>query len=287
MVPDLTAATGATPPRWIRRHPIAAFAGGAYSISWMVWSPLWVAALLGRAAALPSWWHYVGSVGPITSALIVSAILEGAAGPRRLLGRLAAWRGNVVWIAVAAIVPLAALAAASMADRALGGYGVDWSRVGRTYELPWLTGVTAFLFHALTFGVGEETGWRAFALPRLQARRSALVATVLLTLIWAGWHLPAFLYRPGYMGLDVGGALGWLLSLFGGALLLTWLFNSSRGSTLVLVAFHGSINLAFVWDDAPPRVPAILGMMLMVWAVGVLAVAGPRTMSHRLEVVRE
>ena len=100
-------------------------------------------------------------------------------------------------------------------------------------------------------------------------------------------HLPAFLYRPGYMGLGVGGALGWLFSLFGGAVLLTWLFNSSRGSTLALVAFHGTINVAFVWDGAPPRVLAVLGMLLMMWAVGVVAVAGPRTMSHNREVVRE
>ena len=141
----------------------------------------------------------------------------------------------------------------------------------------------------MTFGLGEEVGWRGFALPRLQARHSALVATLLLTVGWAVWHIPLFLYRPGYTGLGIAGVAGWLFSLVTGAVLLTWLYNSSRGSLLVVALFHATVDVVFTSTSSSPMVVNVLGAFITVWGILVVMVAGPRFLSRRgaLEQINE
>ena len=94
-------------------------------------------------------------------------------------------------------------------------------------------------------GVTEETGWRGFALPILQARMTLLAATVIVGLMWGVWHFPA---RPDILS----GAYG----LLGGALLLgillvrlvvlsivmTYFYNRVGGSTLIAISMHGLHN---------------------------------------------
>jgi len=73
---------------------------------------------------------------------------------------------------------------------------------------------------------------------------------------WAAWHLPLFLYRPGYMGMGIGigEIFGWILSLLTGSILLTWLYNSTR-----LAAPCGMFSLPFPlttpkqWNMLPGR----------------------------------
>ncbi len=94
-------------------------------------------------------------------------------------------------------------------------------------------------------GVTEETGWRGFALPLLQARMAPLAATLIVGLMWGVWHFPA---RPDILA----GAYG----LWGGALLLvvlvvrfvvlsvvmTYFYNRVGGSTLIAISMHGLHN---------------------------------------------
>lgn len=94
-------------------------------------------------------------------------------------------------------------------------------------------------------GVTEETGWRGFALPLLQARMTPLAATLTVGLMWGVWHFPA---RPDILT----GAYG----LWGGALLLvilvvrfvflsivmTYFYNRVGGSTLIAISMHGLHN---------------------------------------------
>ena len=131
----------------------------------------------------------------------------------------------------------------------------------------------------MSFGYGEETGWRGFALPRLQARHSAWVVSLLLTLGWALWHLPLFFYRPGYTSMDAAGVAGWFFSLLTGAVLLTWLYNESEGSILVVALFHASVDVAFTSRIASPEVVNVAGALITAWGIVVLVAAGPRRLS--------
>jgi membrane protease YdiL (CAAX protease family) len=69
---------------------------------------------------------------------------------------------------------------------------------------PSLSFATAFLVAVFldAGAVFEESAWRGFALPLLQARHTPLVASVVLGVLWSAWHVPVkfdlvLLYGPG------------------------------------------------------------------------------------------
>jgi membrane protease YdiL (CAAX protease family) len=129
-------------------------------------------------------------------------------------------------------------------------------------------------YNVFTFGFGEETGWRGYALPRLQKRYNRLTTNILLTLGWAVWHIPLFLYRPGYSGMGLGAIIGWVFSLFAGTILLTWLYNGSRGSILIAALFHAMIDVAFTSAAAGTVAVNIMGAVVSCWAILVLLFLG-------------
>lgn len=94
--------------------------------------------------------------------------------------------------------------------------------------------------------LGEEVGWRGFALPRLQARYSPLIASLVLTPIWFAWHLPLKVLNP-----DPISYLFYGLSFVPQTILLTWLFNRTNGSILAVGIAHVSFNVAGKYLFAP------------------------------------
>jgi len=90
-----------------------------------------------------------------------------------------------------------------------------------------------------TGGINEESGWRGFALPRLQARYPVIAASLIVGYLWSFWHLPY----------DIGGGvpIAWILKnrllwtpLFG--IIMTWLYNRTNGSLLAPALFHPAMN---------------------------------------------
>jgi uncharacterized protein len=128
--------------------------------------------------------------------------------------------------------------------------------------------------------VGEELGWRGFALPRLQQGRGALAATLLLGVVWAGWHLPAFFYLPNFRAMGLAGAPGFALGVLAGAVLLTWLYNSTGGSLLAVILWHGMFNVFTASQAGQGTVAMVMSIAVMVWAVAALALAGPARLSR-------
>ena len=269
---------------FIRRHPLASYFALAYLISWILWLPLIAAAQGWTRTPVPSWWHFFGALGPVSSALIVTAGTEGGGGVRRLLGRLVQLRVGWVWWVLPLLAPFAMFALAGAVLRATGSPWPDFSRLGPTDEFPRMGLVTAFALHAATFGIGEETGWRGFALPRLQSRRGALAATSRLALGWALWHVPAFFSRGGYLALRPEMILGFFVSLFAAAIMFTWMFNSARGSLVPLVLWHGSINIVYTSRVTTDTLQMVMSILIMVWAAVIVVWCGANHLSHRPRV---
>jgi membrane protease YdiL (CAAX protease family) len=137
-------------------------------------------------------------------------------------------------------------------------------------------GIGALFFWILTFGLGEETGWRGFALPRLQRGRSAFSATVILWALWVLWHLPLFFYSY-----DLAVVPGLLFGLLAGAVTLTWLYNSTGGSILVVAVWHGAFNFTTGCTVCKTSVTAaILSALVMIWAVLVMILFRPAMLSR-------
>lgn len=268
------------------RHPLSTFFALAYAISWLLWAPLWLPAFGVHGLPVLPFHHALGALGPIAAAFLVSAMETGWTGPGDLLRRMGLWRGRLIWVAIALLAPFALLAFAVVGVSVLAGENLSLAGFGRSREFPQFSTLTFLAYNIVSFGYGEEVGWRGFALPRLQTRHSALVASLLLTLGWALWHLPLFFYRPGYTSMDVFGVAGWFFSLLTGSVLLTWLYNDSRGSILVVAVFHATVDVAFTSSVSSPSVVNAAGALITFWGIIILVAAGPRFLSRRGKVIR-
>ena len=109
------------------------------------------------------------------------------------------------------LYPLTVFAVAVVVARVIAGVWPDLSRFGASLEYPMLPLAVYWLANLVFYGFGEETGWRGLAQPTLQRRHSALTAAVLVSLVWAGWHLPLFGITATYRSMPAIGFLGVLL----------------------------------------------------------------------------
>jgi uncharacterized protein len=195
------------------------------------------------------------------SAWIISGAFSRDSGVRSLMRTLVAppdWR----WCVVSVLALPVFMMITVVVGRALGLAVISPVPGVRGWPLAGLIGVR--FFHYLFFtSVFEEPGWRGFLLPRFQARFSPLAATILVWLPWAVWHLPLDLTRPGgawslSMILQQRGATLLIVSI-----LITWLYNRSRGALLSPVLFHGAMgSFPFVLPAAPALRP-----LIFVWAI--------------------
>jgi uncharacterized protein len=265
----------------LHRYPLLFFFLLSYAISWSVWSPL----ILAKQGIIPyqppQYLHLVGSLGPALAALIMTRVCSGSVGLRDLLRRMFEWRVAPRWHAIAWFSPFLLFFVAVL----LTGWN-SWEpqSFGRSAEYPELPALLYGVASILFYGWGEETGWRGFALPHLQTHQSALKATVILSLGWALWHLPLFGFTPGFSRMGVAEVLGWYFSILTGAILLTWLTNSTRGSVLIAAIFHGTMDIVFV-SPASPSIANALGALITVWGIAVLVIARPQYLSGTGKVV--
>jgi uncharacterized protein len=251
--------------------PLALFFALAYGLSWLMWLPLYGPALGIHGLPVLPLHHALGALGPLLAALFATWLWDGKDGCLDLLRRMVASRA-LPWLALALFSPFVLAGIAGLLHQWVDGVAVDFSALLTNPEFPEMNLLTFFLYNLVFFGFGEEAGWRGFALPRLQKGLHPLVASLVLTVFWAVWHWPLFLYRPGYVQMDVAGMVGWLMSLLTGTVLLTWLYNGSRGSIVVCAMFHATVDIAFTadWDDA--AMAGWLGGLVTVWGVAVAVV---------------
>jgi membrane protease YdiL (CAAX protease family) len=200
---------------WIAGHQIISFFLLAYTISWSLWG---IAALGGGQIAF-----LLGGLGPPISALLITRL--SGRHVREWLRSLLVWRVSPGYYAIALLLPAAIYAVINVVLFALG-QKLDFTKlldVAPSY-------LGTFLLVATVGGGLEEPGWRGFALPRLQARLSPLVSTLLLGLAWGIWHIP--LYGPA------GFVVPLILAFF-----YTWLYNRT-GSVLLCLLLHASFTPA-------------------------------------------
>jgi CAAX protease family protein len=251
-------------------NPLILYFTLAYAFSWAVEIPLVAVARGWTTRTVPFALHYLAAFGPLAAAVITTWAADGPDGLRRLGRRVVQWRVRPIWW-ICALAPLVLFAVAAVALRIVRGSWTDLEVLGRLNFLPSL-GLWALPFWIVTFGIGEETGWRGFALPRLQQGRSALTASLLLGLVWAAWHLPTLFYLPSYVQHGVAAVPGLLIGITLGSIVLTWLVNGSRGSVLVAIVWHGTFNYVTAAPSSDQAITAFVTTAVLVWAVIVVLV---------------
>ena len=243
--------------RWV-----VAFFVVTYAVTGLLWLPILQS---GQSPAKLSnrleVFLLLATIAPSVVAIILSAVENGGTGVRALLGQYGRWRFGAGWYAYAILVAPLIAVVVLVVSRALGGHA------------PAPAAPLQFLIPLAP--LGEELGWRGYALPRLQRRIPALTAALLVGLIWACWHLPYFAFSDVHpLAFWIGFPL-FAVVIIAESLLATWLYNSTHGSVLATFVFHWSITAGSVVPVVPGVAAAIVGSIVnLIAAAGAVALGG-------------
>lgn len=230
---------------FMRQHPLVSFFFMAYAFSWSILIPY----ILSQWSILPDtniftvFFALNAFVGPTLSAYIMGRITEGKDGWLNMKKRFRRFKVGWPWYVFTLLgIPLVMLFGISILPGAMASFQGFPSGFPVKYIV---------YFVIIFFGggpLGEEIGWRGFALPRMQARYGALRATLLLGVLWTFWHLPHFLTTaqrggPGsslsifYINLPI-----FMMLVMSSAIIMTWVFNHTKESLFIAMLLHTSIN---------------------------------------------
>jgi len=270
--PRLVAAEGEQPLR-----AAAMFVGVTFLIATGAYLPLLAADIGWISTTLPPGLQVVGILSPGIATLLIRLYTDGVAGVRGALGGLTAWRFGRRWWGVTLALPPVFVAVLAGGSIALGqNFSPEPLRMVSEVGVA----IVPLLLVTLVLSAGEELGWRGHLLPLLQARLSALTASLLLGVVWAIWHVPVF-YGAGIEGWALLLRLG---SIPAAAVMYTWLFNNTGGSVLAVTLLHAGINLwgplVAPMPTAHPALTVFVAENILI-AVVVLAIYGGATLTHR------
>jgi membrane protease YdiL (CAAX protease family) len=250
----------------MREYPLPVYFSLVFVLSWSAWVPL----ALDHYSLLPSRLNpgvvlvgrLLGTFGPAVAAILVSGWSGGKPAVKALLGLLKKWQVGWIWYAAAGLVfPALLFVVAGIYKLLPGAAPLPLQPISAANLI-----VTA-IFLVLSV-LGEEIGWRGFALPNLQKRWPALKTSLVLGTIHTIWHLPFWIvlgeletFGPGYWLLS----WAWVLAL---TTYLTWLMNNTGNSLLIALLFHGSFNIASVgFLPITTVIPAYLIFILLAWTI--------------------
>jgi membrane protease YdiL (CAAX protease family) len=238
----------------------------AFAVSWSIVIPQ---AAAGRGlinVQLPGAVGFISPLAPMLAAALMSWREGGTAELKRLLRSLLVWRVAPRWYAAVLLgFPLLALVAVVLSFVASGHRpDLSASYINNVFPQfprslsPWLL-FLPFLVFSIVTTIPEETGWRGFALPRLQRSWGPLLASLVVGSLWGLWHLPDFFYLQA-----VQSGISFPLFFAGTvstSILFTWVFNGTGGSLLMVSILHSSFNSA---DVFLPLLPQVTGTTLQL-----------------------
>ena len=242
-VPDQPTTSSKSLKQIMRKHPLLFYFLLAYAISWIVFTP-YVLAEWGILQGNYTLFYILHTFGPALAAIIMTAVVTGKSGLQDLRRRIWQWRAPWGWYLFILLgIPALILLGILLQPGGLAGFH-DLS--------PIILVSYPFAFILTFFGggpLGEEIGWRGFALPRMQKQLGPLWGTLLLGLLWTGWHLSDFLT----MSKGGGQGTGWttfltnfpvfMLAVVSLAVIFTWIYNHTRGSIFIAILAHTSVNI--------------------------------------------
>lgn len=213
----------------VRRYPLVSFFALAFVLSWIAVLPLILNPTLS-----PEPFQILGAfVGPTLSSLIVLVLTQGWRSLPPFFARYIQWRAGIGWwliVLFGTLFAVTAVATVVVSTEVLTALIANLPVALATYLITLVTGI-------ILGPLWEEPGWRGFALPRLQSRYGPLLGTLVLGALWAAWHIPGF-----FGGWLSGSPLALLVSSLAFSMIMTWVYNHTRGSILLMILLHSSSN---------------------------------------------
>jgi membrane protease YdiL (CAAX protease family) len=263
----------------LRAHPFRIYILLTFLLSWLVWIPLALNdySLLpvhldqGIVSVLP----LLGTLGPALAASLVALRMGGKPAVKELWSQLRRWRVSWTWYAAAVLVfPVLIFVVAWIYPLLFLGAELPYKNLSPS------TFLVTIIFLTVSV-IGEEVGWRGFALPQLQKHWSAFQASVLLGTVHTIWHLP---FWTALGELRLFGWTYWILSwawVLALTIYLTWVMNNTGNSLFLALLLHLSLNIVMVrYLPITTVVPAYILLIAIAWFImlGILVRYGSKRM---------
>jgi uncharacterized protein len=220
------------------------------------------------ASQLTQWLYGTSFFAPTDVALVMILYQFGITGIRNLWCQLQRWRVYPAWYVIAIFLPTLLVLIAVKLNSLLAGTPTlfHWPQPSQS------------LATVIVPTLGEELGWRGFALPRLQWRFSALRASLILGVIWGVWHLPIFFLLGASLKLFPLFVLGVIAE----SVILTWIYNSTGNSLLIILLAHAGVDLGLRIISSLPTdnlsLPLLITLTFCLVAFSIVFITGPQTL---------
>jgi membrane protease YdiL (CAAX protease family) len=263
------------------KFPLTFYFLFSYAGSWIIWS-LFVFSKNGRGLfGFESPMSFLTTIalgifcGPFLSAIFMSGMTEGYVGIKKLFIKLFFWRVGIAWYAFALVgIPVLMLLGTLLLPHILNTFTPMPPLKTLLIYIPF------FFYPALLIGgpLAEEPGWRGFALPRLQKKYGPLVASIMLGVLWAFWHMPIWFSGQWTQPtvLNITAYITWITAI---TIIMTWVFNNTKKSVLMAILLHTSFDAfpnAVLWTLFPMAAKltsngALYGYLGLVLGFGLFA----------------
>lgn len=252
--------------------------------TWLFWIP---AVLLGRnVMEFPVVLLLVlGGLGPALAGILLTYLTKDREGQRDYWLRVIDFKWiSLRWYALILLVFPILNAIAILLDVLTGGSMPQFGTAMRLLSQP-LT-ILPFMIFIFIFGpLPEELGWRGYVLDRLQTKRSALISSLYLGMMWALWHFPLFFMKGFYN--DEAMVFGYqafclfCISIIAFSVLLTWVYNNNRRSTLTAILLHFMCNLSAELFQLSERAEIYSTLLLIIVAIAITVIWGPKALTRQ------
>jgi len=222
----------------------------------------------------------IGVTGPMITGIGFTYLTRDKAGRRDYWKRIIDFkRIPAKWyLVIFLFVPILNILAAII-DIIAGGNGATWGEAAQNLLSDPLSIIPSILFASLIPFI-EELGWRGYVLDRFQEKKSALVSSLILGVVWSLWHLPLFFIQDSYQaGLGIGTLAFWLfiIGIVPLNIPFTWIYNNTGRSTLAVILFHSMVNFTGELIALNERADTISIILWFVAAIGITVIWGAKT----------
>lgn len=251
----------------VKKNDVVVFVFLVYALTWAFWIPALVAKENGGFSIFgPD--QFLGQIGrwsPGIVAILLTMVFAGGQGVKKLLQPIAIWRVHIGWYAAAILLQPVIFLGSRLLDNLLGNsYRIESPIESITAPLVFV--IPVLIVSSFPGSFAEELGWRGYALPRLQGKVGALIASVNLAVFWGVWHIPSMMYFGQTQVLDIVIAVVNFIPI---TIIYTWLYNNTKGSLLLVTLLHVGQQL---FNNFVGTIPTASDEV-MTWLIAILLLA--------------
>ncbi|WP_242155690.1 CPBP family intramembrane glutamic endopeptidase [Aestuariivivens sediminis] len=225
---------------------------------------------------------FVGVYGPTISGIITTLFFDGLKGLFELIKKLFIWKVPFKYYLYIIFLPLIFVIIG------IALYSQFIGEIGDFDKMAYLSIPTILLTGLYAGPLGEELGWRGFLLPEFQKKYSNLKSAIIIGFIWFVWHIPLWWAPFGTLvsgePISIIPVIAYFTMLICLSIIITWLVINSKGSVLIAILFHLSINAGIALQFYP-ELNMDFKKVHLLSSIGMLIFTGFLVVKNKLKTI--